>query len=185
MNQTPQDSSFAPVVIDNNGAASKASVVTAWLVKPRFIIITVITLFAMISGLTFFLYYRHAAYLEFIEITFISVLLIAILSILLIYLRKVSLIKKTNDLLQTEIKLQQSENRFKELFENMNSCVAIYEAVDDGQDFIFKAMNKAMEQAEQIDRKNVIGKSVFEIFKGVHEHGLFDLLQRVWRTGFP
>lgn len=107
------------------------------------------------------------------------------LGLLLIYLRRVFLFKKTKDLLRAEIRLKQSENRFQELFENMNSCVAVYEAVENGQDFIFKAINKATEQAEQINRKNVIGKSVFEIYKGVKEHGLFDLLQRVWQTGFP
>jgi len=115
----------------------------------------------------------------------ITITMIAALSMFLIYLRNVFLIKKTKDLEQTEIKLQESENRFKELFENMNSCVAVYEAVDDGRDFIFKAVNKATEQAEQIDRKNVIGKSVFEVFKGVKECGLYDLLHRVWFTGFP
>ncbi len=185
MNQTPQDSSVASVSADHKGAASRTSVITTWLTQPRFIVITVAVLFSFISGVTYFLYDRHAAYQELIEITFGAFLLITASGLLLIYLRGVFLFNKAKDLVQTEIKLEQSENRFQELFENMNSCVAVYEAVDNGQDFIFKAINKATEQAEQIDRKNVIGKSVFEIYNGVKEHGLFDLLQRVWHTGFP
>ena len=46
-----------------------------------------------------------------------------------------------------------SEFRFKELFENMSSCVAIYEARADGADFVFKDFNRAAEIAEKIDRK--------------------------------
>jgi len=146
---------------------------------------TLAVLFILISGLTAFLCYRHTAYQDLSEIILIVVLLFAAMGVFFTGLRKVSLLKRAKDRLEAEIKFQQSENRFKDLFENMNSCVVIYEAVADGRDFIFKAVNKATERAEQIDRENVIGKSVFEIFKGVKEYGLYDLLERVWRTGFP
>jgi len=38
--------------------------------------------------------------------------------------------------------LRESEKNFKNLFENMNSGVAIYEAENNGEDFIFKDLNK-------------------------------------------
>ncbi|TFG90585.1 MAG: PAS domain S-box protein, partial [Syntrophobacterales bacterium] len=77
------------------------------------------------------------------------------------------------------------EHRFQELFENMSSCMAVYAAVGDCGDFIFRDFNKSAEKAEQIDRNDLIGKSLLETFPGVREMGLFDVFQRVWRTGKP
>jgi PAS domain S-box-containing protein len=78
-----------------------------------------------------------------------------------------------------------SELRFKELFENMSSCVAVYEAVADGTDFVFKDFNRAAEIAEKVERKKLLGKSVLQVFPGVREMGLLEVLQRVWKTGRP
>jgi PAS domain S-box-containing protein len=64
-------------------------------------------------------------------------------------------------------------------------AVAIYEAVDDGNDFVFAEFNQAAEEIEHINRADVIGKSVQEVFPGVRDFGLFDVFQRVWRTGEP
>ena len=86
---------------------------------------------------------------------------------------------------QAENALAMSEHRFKELFENMSSSVGVYEATADGKDFILRNFNKAAEQAEQIDRKDVIGKSVIDVFPGVTNMGLFEVFQRVWSTGKP
>jgi PAS domain S-box-containing protein len=64
-------------------------------------------------------------------------------------------------------------------------AVAIYEAVDDGNDFVFVEFNQAAEEIEHINRAEVIGRSVLEVFPGVKAFGLFDVFQRVWRTGEP
>lgn len=79
--------------------------------------------------------------------------------------------------------LTTSESRFKSLFENMSSGVAIYEAAGDGEDFIFKDINKAVERIENLKRDDVIGHSLLEIFPSVKEFGLFNAIQRVWKTG--
>jgi PAS domain S-box-containing protein len=63
--------------------------------------------------------------------------------------------------------------------------VAIYRAVDDGNDFIIVDFDRAAEQIERVKRADVIGKSVQEAFPGVREFGLFAVFQRVWRTGLP
>jgi len=76
-----------------------------------------------------------------------------------------------------------SEVLYRQLFNNMSSCVAIYEAVDDGNDFIIKDFNKAAENAERVSKKDIVGKSVLKVFPGVEDFGLFKVLQRVWRTG--
>jgi len=81
--------------------------------------------------------------------------------------------------------LRESEKKFEDLFAHMNSGVAIYEAENNGEDFIFKDLNRAGEQIDKVTRGEVIGKSVLEIFPSVKEYGLFDVLQRVWKTGQP
>ena len=82
-------------------------------------------------------------------------------------------------------KLKTSETGFRELFNNMRSGVAVYEAKDKGNDFVFKDFNRAGEQIDHIKKKDLIGKSILEIFPGVKECGIFDILKRVWKTGKP
>ena len=85
----------------------------------------------------------------------------------------------------TEVRLQESEEKFRELFSNMSSGVAVYEVVGDGSDFIFRDFNKAAEVIDSIRREDVIGKSIFEAFPGVEAFGLTAVLRRVSMTGKP
>ena len=80
-------------------------------------------------------------------------------------------------------KLQTSEFRFREMFENISSGVAVYEATENGDDFIFRDFNRAAERIENRGREDIIGKSVLEVFPNVKRFGLFEVFQRVWRTG--
>jgi PAS domain S-box-containing protein len=84
---------------------------------------------------------------------------------------------------RAEETLQISETRFRELFNNMSSGVAVYEAVDDGRDFVIKDFNGAAERIEKVGKESVIGKRVTEVFPGVKEMGLWDVFRRVWKTG--
>ncbi|MCD6486754.1 MAG: HAMP domain-containing protein, partial [Syntrophobacterales bacterium] len=86
---------------------------------------------------------------------------------------------------KTEAALRESEVRFRELFENMRSGVAIYEAVDDGENFIFKDFNRGAEKIDGVSREAVIGERVTEVFPGIKEFGIFEVFQRVWQTGKP
>ena len=79
----------------------------------------------------------------------------------------------------------EDEQSFRELFENMSSCVAVYTVSANGKDFVFKDFNKAAEKADKIDREKIIGKSVLKVFPGVKDFGLFKVFQRVWKTGKP
>jgi PAS domain S-box-containing protein len=79
--------------------------------------------------------------------------------------------------------LKDSEERYRQLFENSASGVAVYEAVDDGKNFIFKEFNKKAEEIEQKNRADVIGRRITDAFPGVEAFGLFELLQRVRATG--
>jgi PAS domain S-box-containing protein len=86
---------------------------------------------------------------------------------------------------RAEQALKSNEVRYRQLVENMSSAVAVYEAVGEGEDFIFKNFNAAGEAIEQVKREDLIGKSVRECFPGVVEFGLLEVLQRVWKTGVP
>jgi PAS domain S-box-containing protein len=71
------------------------------------------------------------------------------------------------------------------ILDHAGTAVVVYQAVDDGNDFILVDFNRAAEEAEQIKREEVLGKSVLEVFPGVREFGLFEAFQQVWRTGEP
>jgi PAS domain S-box-containing protein/putative nucleotidyltransferase with HDIG domain len=79
--------------------------------------------------------------------------------------------------------LKRSENRFKELFNNIGNCVAVYETVNNGENFIIKDLNRAAERIEGIRKDEVLGKLVTDVFPGVVDMGLFSIFQRVWKTG--
>jgi PAS domain S-box-containing protein len=84
---------------------------------------------------------------------------------------------------QAEQALQESERRYRELADNMSDAVAVYEAVNSGEDIIFKEFNRAAERIGGIPRERVIGRSLREVFPGVVSMGLYDVIQRVSRTG--
>ena len=84
---------------------------------------------------------------------------------------------------RTEQILQESEIRYRELFGNMASGVAVYEVREDGADFVFKDINQAGLAIAGVKREEVIGKPVTEVFPGIREMGLLDVFRRVWKTG--
>jgi PAS domain S-box-containing protein len=85
--------------------------------------------------------------------------------------------------INAETKIKENENRFKELFNNMDECVAVYEVKNNGKYIIIKDLNRAAKKLEKINKKNIIGKKVEDVFKGVDEFGLLDVFKKVWKTG--
>jgi len=57
---------------------------------------------------------------------------------------------------QTGQVIQESESRFRELFNHMSSGVAVYEAKDNGKDFIFKDFNRDAEKIDKVKKKDII-----------------------------
>jgi len=86
---------------------------------------------------------------------------------------------------QAEEALRESEARYREIIARTKNGVVVYKAQARGQDFVFVDFNTGAEKIEKINRTDVIGKSVLEVFPGVKEFGLFDVLKRVWATGIP
>ncbi|MGB7581191.1 MAG: PAS domain-containing protein [Sedimentisphaerales bacterium] len=84
---------------------------------------------------------------------------------------------------KAEESLKESETRFRELFNNMSSGVAVYEAVEDGSDFIIRDFNTAGQRMEKTSKEDAVGKRVTQVFPGVKEMGLLDVFRRVWQTG--
>ncbi len=77
------------------------------------------------------------------------------------------------------------EANYRHVFDGMTSCMAVYEAFNSGEDFILKDFNRAAELSSRISKEEIIGKSVKDVFPGVVKFGLFEIFQRVYRTGRP
>jgi len=84
---------------------------------------------------------------------------------------------------QAEQALRESEQRFRELFDNMSSGVAIYDSPDNGKSFVFKDLNASGLASAQKKKNEIVGRDVREVFPGVESLGLFDVFKRVWQTG--
>lgn len=78
---------------------------------------------------------------------------------------------------------KESESRLKEFFDNMIECVAVYEVKNNGRDIIIKDFNKSAEMLDKVNKNDIIGKKVDEVFTGIKKMGLYDLLIKVWKTG--
>gem|GEM_PF-5560613 len=84
---------------------------------------------------------------------------------------------------QAQEALIENGNRFRELFNNMSSGVAVYEPINDGSDFMVKDYNQAGELISKVNKEHIVGRSALEVFPGIKQFGLFEVLQRVWKTG--
>ncbi len=113
----------------------------------------------------------------------------ALVTLLILIFWEISLfIQRRNErekarLAESRTALQDSEASFRHLFENMADGVAIYRAVEDGNDFVFVNMNKNGERISRVRREDVMGRKVTAVFPSVGEIGLLDVFRRVWRSG--
>src|SRR3989338_2743222 len=77
--------------------------------------------------------------------------------------------------LQTAEYFAENEARLKEMFEHLNSGVAVYRASPDGREFTITAFNHAAERIGKIGSAEVIGKNVTEVFPGISKMGLLEV----------
>ena len=80
-------------------------------------------------------------------------------------------------------RLRESEARFRNLFDHMKSGAAVFRAAPDGGEFIFTDLNRRGEHISRLSRREVIGKSVTEVFPGADEFGLLKGLKDAWTSG--
>jgi PAS domain-containing protein len=97
----------------------------------------------------------------------------------------VSIVRDITKSKEEQENLRVSREQFLELFNNISSGVAIYEAKNNGEDFVFININKSGERLSKVKCETVIGRSVLEVFPGVVELGLFAVFHQVWKTGKP
>ncbi|HEY9219065.1 MAG TPA: PAS domain-containing protein [Phenylobacterium sp.] len=79
--------------------------------------------------------------------------------------------------------LQGDAPLYRDLLDQLGCGVAVYRAVDGGDDFAFVDFNSAAERIDEISCSDVVGRRVTDIFPGVREFGLLGVMRRVWRTG--
>jgi PAS domain S-box-containing protein len=94
-------------------------------------------------------------------------------------------VKDVTERMRAGTELALSESRYRGLFDCMSSGVAVYEARDNGTCFVFKDINIAAQNIENVRKEKITGRCVSEVFPGVKEFGLFDVFKRVWETGVP
>lgn len=87
--------------------------------------------------------------------------------------------------LQEKITELENENKTfcTHLLNNISCGVAIYKAIENGDNFVFTGFNESAEKFSKISRDEVLGRDVDEVFPGIRESGLFDVFRRVWKTG--
>ncbi|HPG38903.1 MAG TPA: PAS domain S-box protein [bacterium] len=84
---------------------------------------------------------------------------------------------------QMQEKIRDNEHKYRNLFDTSNSVIGVYEAVDNGDDFIIKDFNRAGEKIEKIKREEIIGVRLKQRYPDIVESGLFEVFQKVWKTG--
>jgi signal transduction histidine kinase/CheY-like chemotaxis protein len=84
-----------------------------------------------------------------------------------------------------EYSLIEDEERFRELYNNISSGVAVYGVIGDGEDFRIVDLNRAGEKICLTTKDEVFGKPVSKVFPGVESMGLTEVFHRVWKTGIP
>jgi len=81
--------------------------------------------------------------------------------------------------------LKESENRYRALFDNMSSGVAIYQPEGDGEFFVFRDLNQTGARLLNLKISDVIGEKLHVKFPGVKDMGLHQVLTQVYKSGKP
>jgi two-component system, cell cycle sensor histidine kinase and response regulator CckA len=85
----------------------------------------------------------------------------------------------------TQDQLHEKRHLYHKLCQTVSSGVATYQVLEDGEKVIFKDLNPAAQRLSKVRLEDAMGRDVRDVFPGVVEMGLFDVLVRVWRTGDP
>ena len=81
---------------------------------------------------------------------------------------------------------KENETRFYSLFDHMSAGAAIYSVINDGKsgkDYIISDFNKAALRMENMEKSEVVGKSLFDLRPNIDEYGLIPVFRDVWKTG--
>ncbi len=77
------------------------------------------------------------------------------------------------------------ELMFQEFFNNMNYCAVLYEAIDNGENFILKAVNNAGERKKIPKISKLNSSQLNEINLENFDYNFFNHMKKVWKSGNP
>ena len=80
---------------------------------------------------------------------------------------------------------ENGEKKYKALFDSIRSGIAVLEARNGGREFVFVDINQAAQDMDSIEKKDVLGKTVLEVFPGADKFGIIESFRRVWESGQP
>lgn len=127
---------------------------------------------------------RSAFWDYLVQIASMCILLLVCIVLLLMYIRKSIIAQFTMENLKVEKEISASRSRFRELFNQLKSGVAIYQAIDGGRDFEVLELNDTARHITKVEL-GFKGRSVREVYPGLANHTLLNTFQNVWRTGEP
>ncbi|BHH82033.1 hypothetical protein LA52FAK_03220 [Desulforhopalus sp. 52FAK] len=84
------------------------------------------------------------------------------------------------DLSESQRTVRDSEDRFREIFNNMTNGVVIFTPIDGGDDFVVKDINPAGLKQAGFSREELIGRSVSSALPDIFDTTFLELLQRVY-----
>lgn len=130
----------------------------------------------------------HAESGQLVIIASVTSLLFFVVSFFLIYVRHVFLLKKAEELLLAENRLQESEIRYRSLFENMTGGFAYCRMLlENGKpaDFLYLEVNAAF--ARLTGLRDVKGRKMSDLLPGIQEtdRDLLETYRRVALEGKP
>ncbi|MCK4998625.1 MAG: PAS domain S-box protein, partial [Anaerohalosphaera sp.] len=82
-----------------------------------------------------------------------------------------------------EKELRHSRARYKAMFDFTMSGIAVYEGINNGNNFVIRDFNPAAEKIEKVSKQDIMARDVQDVFPGIQKMGLLDVFKRVWKTG--
>lgn len=83
----------------------------------------------------------------------------------------------------SEEKLMETEERYRKMFENMNSGIAVYLPIENGNDFMIVDFNKSAERITKASKDEIIGNTLLSKFPNMDKSPLLKALKDVFENG--
>jgi PAS domain S-box-containing protein len=94
-----------------------------------------------------------------------------------------SLFRDVSKRVADEQALRESEERFREIVNNLAAGVAFCSPAEDGDDFVIRRLNPAAASLAGRNWERYVGQTVRAALPGLAETGFLEVLARVWRSG--
>jgi len=91
--------------------------------------------------------------------------------------------EKIEDLVEIRESQKKTVALLEGIFHSSKTGIAICEPTADGCDFVFKEVNEAAEQLDGVDRKEVIGRRVGDVFPKIAAMGVVENAFDTWKSG--